>query len=63
MIARNIKLEVQLIDDLLDVTKITKNKLVLHLQVTSLRDILEHSVQIVQSDAQDKHITILQQWR
>lgn len=63
IVARNIRLEVQLIDDLLDVTKITKGKLILHPQVISAAEIVEHTLQIVQYDADEKQINISQDWR
>jgi signal transduction histidine kinase len=61
-VARNIRLEVQLIDDLLDVTKITKGKLVLNPQVVSTMEILNHSLEIVQADANQKSIQIKHYW-
>ncbi len=47
MIARNIELEARLIDDLLDLTRITRGKLSLHLQDTDAHDILRHAFEIV----------------
>ena len=47
MVARNVELEARLIDDLLDLTRITRGKLRLNLQETDAHQILEHAVEIV----------------
>jgi signal transduction histidine kinase len=46
MIRRNVELEARLIDDLLDLTRITRGKLELHREVTDVRRIVEHAVEI-----------------
>lgn len=46
MIRRNIELESRLIDDLLDLTRISRGKLELHRVVVDAREILEHAVSI-----------------
>ncbi len=45
VIRRNIELEARLIDDLLDLTRISRGKLELHLQPSDLRDALAHALQ------------------
>ena len=44
--------------DLLDVTKITKNKLVLSLKPVNVHKELEHTLQLVKHDAEQKNITL-----
>ena len=44
MVRRNIELEARLIDDLLDVTRITRGKLELQCQEVDLRQVLEHAI-------------------
>ncbi len=44
MVRRNIELEARLIDDLLDVTRISRGKLELQYQEVELRQVLEHAV-------------------
>lgn len=44
-IRRNVELEARLIDDLLDLTRITRGKLELKPEVTDLREILEHALE------------------
>jgi CheY-like chemotaxis protein len=44
MVRRNIELEARLIDDLLDVTRISRGKLELQYQEVELRQILEHAI-------------------
>ena len=43
-IRRNVELEARLIDDLLDVTRISRGKLELKPEVTDLREVLEHAL-------------------
>ncbi len=45
-IRRNVELEARLIDDLLDLTRITRGKLDLRLEVTDLRKVVEHTIEI-----------------
>ncbi|MGV3663777.1 MAG: ATP-binding protein [Prosthecobacter sp.] len=44
-IQRNVELEARLIDDLLDLTRITRGKLELHVSTLDMRPLLEHAVQ------------------
>ncbi|HEY4597644.1 MAG TPA: MASE1 domain-containing protein [Thermoanaerobaculia bacterium] len=46
VIRRNVELEARLIDDLLDLTRITRGKLDLRLEVTDLRKVVEHTIEI-----------------
>ncbi len=45
MMRRNIELEARLIDDLLDLTRVSRGKLELQLQEVDLRQVLEHAIQ------------------
>jgi two-component system cell cycle sensor histidine kinase/response regulator CckA len=47
MISRNIELEARLIDDLLDLTRISRGKLHLRFQETDLHEVLGHAIEIV----------------
>jgi PAS domain S-box-containing protein len=44
MIRRNVEVEARLIDDLLDITRISKGKLELHTAIVDLRPLVEHAV-------------------
>ena len=44
LIYRNVELEARLIDDLLDLTRVTQGKLVLHSEVTDLHELLDHTI-------------------
>ena len=46
MIRRNVELEARLIDDLLDLTRITRGKLDLRLEITDARKVVEHTIEI-----------------
>jgi PAS domain S-box-containing protein len=54
MMQRNISLEARLIDDLLDLTRITHGKLALRLNSGEAHSLIKHAVEIVQEDVQTK---------
>ncbi|MEO7167121.1 MAG: PAS domain S-box protein [Chthoniobacterales bacterium] len=51
MIRRNVELEARLIDDLLDLTRISNNKLTLNRQVVDTHELLDYALHIVRSDS------------
>eukprot|EP01102_Stenamoeba_stenopodia_P014167 TRINITY_DN4679_c0_g1_i1.p1 TRINITY_DN4679_c0_g1~~TRINITY_DN4679_c0_g1_i1.p1 ORF type:complete len:1360 (+),score=312.03 TRINITY_DN4679_c0_g1_i1:321-4400(+) len=56
MIARNVRLETQLIDDLLDLTKISQHKLQLHLQPVDAHVVLRQAVELVRCNIEEKKL-------
>src|SRR5439155_19607564 len=56
---RNVQLEAQLIDDLLDVTRITRGKIEIHHKVVDVHSLLENAVQIAQKDILEKQIELV----
>ena len=56
VIRKNIELEARLIDDLLDLTRITHGKLSLHPRVVDVKTILEDTISNVQSELNEKLI-------
>lgn len=58
MMRRNVELEARLIDDLLDLTRISRGKLQLDVGLTDVHSLLAHSEQIVRSDARAKKVEI-----
>ena len=50
MIRRNVELEARLIDDLLDLTRISRGKLPYHPEVTDVHALLRHTEEIVRSE-------------
>jgi signal transduction histidine kinase len=60
VVRRNVELEARLIDDLLDLTRITRGKLDLHPQPANLREIVAHGLQScsAQEDSESKWIAI-----
>ncbi len=54
MIQRNVELEARLIDDLLDVTRISKGKLSLNMERVNVHALLRHTIEICQPDAVSK---------
>ncbi|HEU6448616.1 MAG TPA: ATP-binding protein [Verrucomicrobiae bacterium] len=57
-IAKNVSLEARLIDDLLDLTRITRNKLPLEMQVIDVHAVLKNAIETVRSDFDQKQITL-----
>lgn len=60
-VRKNIELEARLIDDLLDITRISNGKFVLYRSVKDLHHILRDAVDKVSANAQEKNITT--NWR
>lgn len=58
MVCRNIELEARLIDDLLDLTRISRGKLQLHLQTADAHDLINDAVNIIQADIRNKNIRL-----
>lgn len=58
IIERNAKIQINLIDDLLDVSRILKGKLVLKNELIDLRNVIQAAIDTVQLSAQAKKITI-----
>ena len=56
IIRRNIELEARLIDDLLDITRIARGKIELHLADIDAHRILDHVCEIVRSEAKEKNV-------
>jgi PAS domain S-box-containing protein len=60
-VRRNVELEVRLIDDLLDLTRITRSKLDLHYVRTSISQIIEDAVNTCVSDMNAKRISLVRE--
>ncbi|GJD19563.1 two-component hybrid sensor and regulator [Rivularia sp. IAM M-261] len=58
-IERNVKLQIQLIDDLLDVSRILRGKLTLHEAVVDLSFVIDAAIETVRLTAEAKSIKIL----
>ena len=58
VIRRNVELEARLIDDLLDVTRISKGKLQLSLETVNVHEILHRSYEICREDVEAKKLGI-----
>lgn len=59
MMRHNIELEARLIDDLLDMTRITHGKLTIASVVTDLHEVLRHSDEIIRSDGLGSNVQIV----
>src|SRR6202043_4239607 len=53
---RNVQMEAHLIDDLLDVTRITRGKIEVHHEAVDVHRLLHTAVQIAQTDILEKQI-------
>jgi signal transduction histidine kinase len=58
IIERNVKLEVRFIDDLLDVTRISRGKLEIEREPLDFHDAVRHAIKIAQQDLADKSQTL-----
>jgi len=58
MIRRNVELEARLIDDLLDVTKISRGKLELQLEAVDLNETLRQAIKICESEIWSKKLRL-----
>jgi signal transduction histidine kinase/response regulator RpfG family c-di-GMP phosphodiesterase len=58
MIRRNVELEARLIDDLLDLTRISKGKVQLSLEEVDAHVLLRNAVEICQADIDHKNLTL-----
>ena len=58
MIRKNVELEARIIDDLLDLTRITRGKLALRFATVDARPLIEHALAILRSDSEAKNITV-----
>jgi PAS domain S-box-containing protein len=58
MICRNVQLEARLIDDLLDVTRITRGKLALAPSRISLHEVVEKALKVVRPDTANRKLQI-----
>lgn len=58
MISRNVQLEARLIDDLLDLTRITRGKLQLRLGQVDAHELLARAIAIVQGSIDERHQTV-----
>lgn len=58
MVCRNVELEARLIDDLLDLTRITRGKLQLHLRRSDVHDLLGHTMDIVREEILSRQLRL-----
>jgi signal transduction histidine kinase len=58
MVRGIIELEVRLIEDMLDLTRIARGKLKLQLRRTDAHELLQSAIEIVRSDIEDRHLKL-----
>jgi PAS domain S-box-containing protein len=58
MVQRNVELEAKLIDDLLDLTRVSRGKLALHLEAVDVHPLLEHVVAICSEGIESRGLRI-----
>ncbi|HUO10566.1 MAG TPA: response regulator [Phycisphaerae bacterium] len=59
IVRRNVELEARLIDDLLDLTRISKGKIELHLETLNANELLREAANICQSELAEKSIELV----
>lgn len=55
---RNIELEIRILNDLLDLSRVISGKLQLERQVVRIQDLVRHAIQICAADIQSKHLAL-----
>jgi two-component system CheB/CheR fusion protein len=58
MVCRNVELEARLIDDLLDLTRISRGKLQLHLRKSDAHEVLGHAMEIVRDEINSRELSL-----
>ena len=58
MVCRNVELEARLIDDLLDLTRIERGKLQLHLRKSNAHHLLSHAMEIVRDEISSRNLRL-----
>jgi PAS domain S-box-containing protein len=58
MVCRNVELEARLIDDLLDLTRIARGKLTLHLRKADAHNLLGHAMEIVRDEISSRKLKL-----
>jgi PAS domain S-box-containing protein len=58
MIRRNVELEARLIDDLLDLSRISTGKLTLHREIESIHTLIGRVMEMCQADVTGKHLVV-----
>jgi HAMP domain-containing protein/signal transduction histidine kinase len=58
MIRRNVELEARLIDDLLDLTRISRGKVQLNFEVVDAHTLLRNAIEICQAEIEQKHLAL-----
>jgi len=58
MIERNIRVEARLIDDLLDLTRVTRGKVQLQVEVVDVHEVLRHSIAVCASRRDEKDVMV-----
>ncbi|MES2597727.1 MAG: response regulator [Verrucomicrobiota bacterium] len=61
MIRRNVEVEARLIDDLLDLTRITSGKLQIHTRAVDVQEVLRHAAESCEAERKAKNIRL--EWR
>ena len=59
MVCRNVELEARLIDDLLDLTRLSRGKLQLQLRPANAHNLIRQAIEIVASEIQAKHLNLV----
>ena len=58
IIRRNVELEARLIDDLLDLTRISKGKVQLNFEIVDAHTLLRNAIEICHADIEQKHLSL-----
>jgi two-component system CheB/CheR fusion protein len=59
MVCRNAQLEVRLVEDLLDLSRVTRRTLKLQLSTIDAHELLQSAMEMVRSDLEDRHLKLV----
>ncbi len=58
MVCHNVELDAWLLDDLLDLTRLSRGKLQLQLRTADVQELLEHALEIARTDIKNRHLNL-----
>ena len=58
MVCRNVEFEAWLLDDLLDLSRLSRGKIQLQLRTADVHELLQHAIEIVRTEVENRHLKL-----
>ncbi|PYL57320.1 MAG: hypothetical protein DMF30_06810 [Verrucomicrobia bacterium] len=58
MVCRNVEFDAWLLDDLLDLSRLSRGKIQLQLRTADVHELLQHAIEIVRTEIENRHLTL-----